>query len=100
MSIEELDKKYEPYTMEGYTGIEFWLDDEYNNQVSELLDAIIQIYPDFKIYQLKEKYGMIRFYTNLPHILEHMCEDRIEQLKTLYKERNEKRIEQESKECH
>lgn len=102
MSIEALNKKYEPYIIEGYTGIEFWLDENYNTLVSMLLDEIIEIYPDFRIYQLKEKFGSIRFYTNLPPILQSMCEDRIEELYKLFKKKyvNEKRIEQESKECH
>lgn len=102
MSVEELDKKYEPYTMEGFTGIEFWLDETYNTLVSTLLDEIIEIYPDFKIYQLKEKFGSIRFYTNLPPMLQYLCEDHIEQLYKSSKKKyvNEKRIEQESKECH
>lgn len=75
MNLDELEKKYKPYEVEGYTGIEFWLDDLWNVQVSGLLDSIIQIYPEFKIYQLKVKFNMIRFYTNLPGILEMLCED-------------------------
>ena len=97
MSYEELEKKYEPYTVEGYTGIEFWLDEEYNKNVSELLDAIIKIYPDFKMYQLKLKFDHIRFYTNLPHILERICEQYIEY--QFYTIRKKDDVEQESKKC-
>lgn len=99
MSYEELDKKYEPYIVEGYTGIEFWLDDEYNEHICELLDAIISIYPNFKIYQLKLKFDSIRFYTNLPHVLEHLCEQCIETEYQFYKIRKKNDIEQESKKC-
>lgn len=95
MSYEELDEKYMPYTVEGYTGIEFWLDEQYNNAITNLLDDIILIYPDFKIYQLKVKYDMIRFYTNLPHTLENIFEHYIEDEYREYKKRNaEQRIKQ------
>lgn len=99
MSFEELDKKYEPYTEEGFTGIEFWADDEYNNNICELLDAIISIYPDFKLSQLKLKFGMVRFYTNLPRVLETMCEEYIEEEYKLYERRLKEKLEQEGKEC-
>lgn len=100
MSLEELEKMYEPYTVEGYTGIEFWCDEEYNLRVSALLDGIIDIYPDFKIYQLKLKFGQVRFYTNLPQVLEWVFESYISDEYKRYKERCEKEnIEQKGTEC-
>lgn len=100
MNYEELEKKYESYEVEGYTGIEFWLDDTWNAMVTLLLDSIIQIYPEFKIYQLKLKFDSIRLYTNLPGLLESICEDFLEKEYESYKRRaNNNDIEQESKEC-
>lgn len=100
MNYEELEKKYNPYTLEGFTGIEFWLDEEYNGHVSELLDEIIKIYPDFRIAQLKIKYDKICFHTNLPLILEKLCEQYIQHEYEFYKIRVGRNVEQESKECN
>lgn len=90
MSYEELEKKYEPYIVEGYTGIEFWLDDDWNTVVDKLLSSIITIYPDFKVYQLKIKFNMIRFYTNLPGLLEQLCESFLEDKYKEYLKRKQK----------
>lgn len=64
MTLEELNQKLEPYWYEGMPGVyrvpaigEGWF-----QLVFDLVDDLEELWPDFKITQIKEKFGGLRFY--------------------------------------
>lgn len=79
MNIEQFNKKYENYLEEGHYGLsvdgdEFikWLDGQFEKFIT---------YPGFKFTQIKEKFGMGRFYCDgLPKELINEVEDKISKL--------------------
>jgi hypothetical protein len=56
----EIDNRTEPrwYGLASPSG--------WDDLVSELFLKLVDMYPDLKIYQIKEKFGGLRFYCNVP----------------------------------
>jgi len=61
MTVQHLNKILEPYWKEGWDGY-CRFDNGWADLVLELHDKITQIDPDYKIHQIKEKFGLLRFY--------------------------------------
>ena len=61
MTTQELDKILEPYWEEGWDGY-CRFDDGWANLVFECHLNILKIDPNYRIHQIKEKFGGFRFY--------------------------------------
>jgi hypothetical protein len=66
MTAQEFEKKYEQYLEENYIGLEI-NDENVINFLDNVFTDLIKI-PGFKYHQIKLKFGMPRFYTNLDEV--------------------------------
>jgi hypothetical protein len=68
MTAQEFNDKYRANIPEGWGGLEFDIP-----QVTEFLDKeiakVVEFHPTLEIHQIKLKFGMARFYTNLDHLV-------------------------------
>lgn len=67
MTVNEFNEKYKDYLEEGHYGLDL------NNPniikyLDEIFEGLIKI-PGFKYTQIKEKFGLSRFYTNLYELI-------------------------------
>lgn len=75
MTTNEFNDKYKDYLEEGHYGLDISVP-----EVIEYLDAIFQTLikiPGFKYTQIKLKFNMVRFYSNISTSLGCAIEDRI-----------------------
>lgn len=75
MTGQEFDEKYKNYVEEGHYGLAIG-DSEVIKFLDDIFQDLIKI-PGFKFSQIKLKFGMCRFYSNLSHAMDYMIEDRI-----------------------
>lgn len=79
MTVEQFNKKYKNYLEEGHYGLSLG-DDEFIEWLDGQFEKFIT-YPGFKFTQIKEKFGMGRFYCDgLPKELINEVEDKISKL--------------------
>lgn len=94
MTANEFNEKYKEWLPEGWYGLGFDIP-----PVTEFLDDVFKDLtkiPGFEYHQIKLKFNMPRFYTNLEHGLSHTIETRIGSLVKAWDEQlkaaKEKRI--------
>jgi predicted metal-dependent hydrolase len=79
MTLKDFNQKHKHLVVEGFDGLEFK-----NKQVAEFLDtlfeSIVLVYPNFKVSQIKVKWGSCRFYSNLPMQLNFEIENHINEM--------------------
>jgi hypothetical protein len=79
MTLKEFNQKHKHLIEEGFNGLEFE-----NKQVIEFLDtffeSLLLVYPNFKVSQIKVKWGSCRFYSNLSYQLNFEIENYINEL--------------------
>lgn len=61
MNIEQLEKILKPYWAKGWDGY-CRFDSGWSDLVYELHNKITEIEPNYKLNQIKEKFGILRFY--------------------------------------
>lgn len=62
MTLEELAEKLEPHWVEYQTYKRATIGEGWADLVSDLVDDLEKVDPDFKVVQVKEKFGGLRFY--------------------------------------
>lgn len=62
---ESIRKEIERRTPKGWYGLA--TPSGWDDLVEELFKKVLNIFPDLEIYQIKEKFGGLRFYTNVPY---------------------------------
>lgn len=79
MTVKEFYEKYKEYYDEGHYGLDIHIP-----EVVEYLDNVMQELikrPDFKLQQIKLKFGMARFYANgITRDEQSQIEDKINQI--------------------
>ena len=75
MTEQEFDEKYKDYIEEGHYCLAIG-DSEVIKFLDDIFQDLIKI-PGFKFSQIKLKFGMCRFYSNLESSLGHLIEERI-----------------------
>lgn len=79
MTSKEFNLKHKHLIQERFKGLEFE-----NKQIAEFLDtlfeSIVLVYPEFKVSQIKVKWGSCRFYSNLPMQINFEIEEHINKL--------------------
>ena len=79
MTILDFNQKHKHLVEDRFEGLEFE-----NKQVAEFLDtffeSLILVYPNFKVSQIKVKWGSCRFYSNLPMKINFEIENHINEL--------------------
>lgn len=84
MTCEEFNEHYKEYIEDGYYGLEFEIPN-----VTRFLDKIFQDLikiPGFKVHQIKLKFNMARVYTTLGQTMNHVIEEKINQIVKAYDE--------------
>lgn len=61
MTQQEFNTKYKQYIPEGWGGLEFDIP-EVTDYLDSIMDYGLVNLPDFKLHQIKLKFGMCRFY--------------------------------------
>ena len=61
MTQQEFNTKYKQYIPEGWGGLEFGIP-EVTNYLDSIMDYGLVNLPNFKLHQIKLKFGMNRFY--------------------------------------
>jgi hypothetical protein len=61
MTQQEFNTKYKQYIPEGWSGLEFDIP-EVTDYLDSIMDYGLVNLPDFKLHQIKLKFGMCRFY--------------------------------------
>lgn len=64
MTLEELAEKLEPHWAEYQTYKKATIGEGWADLVSDLVDDLEKVDPDFKVVQVKEKFGGLRFYVD------------------------------------
>lgn len=68
MTVDEFNEKYKEYLEEGYYGLDIGIPSVIK-YLDEMFEGLIKI-PGFKYTQIKEKFGLSRFYTNLYQLID------------------------------
>ena len=64
MTASEFNTKYSKYLKQGFYGMSVTTTD-FINYVNKVFELLIKDHPRFEYYQIKVKFGNIRFYSNL-----------------------------------
>lgn len=90
MTEQEFNTKYADYIEEGFLGLEVDIE-----PITQWLDGIMSVLikiPEFKLKQIKLKFGMFRFYSNLHNLyFELMIENKLNDIYDCFK-KEEKRL--------
>lgn len=74
MDAELLRQKLEPHWSEAPVRRSADIGKGWMPLVSDLVDALVDTGKDFEIVQIKEKFGMLRFYANYKRIYDGRCQ--------------------------
>jgi len=69
-SQDHIPQKWREYFGQGWYGFDMgWAPDNWFKIIDEFLDQLKQIDPDFKIQQIKIKFGGLRFYVSFSNVV-------------------------------
>jgi hypothetical protein len=63
MTANQFNEKYKAFIPEGWGGLEFDIP-EVTDMLDVAMDGLVKI-PKFELHQIKLKFGMVRFYSNI-----------------------------------
>lgn len=80
MTLKEFNNKYKDYIEEGFDGLEFDIP-EVTKFLDDIFENVLTKIPGFQYSQIKLKFNMTRFYTNLKSMhMMMLVEEKIDRL--------------------